>query len=558
MADASPVGAWTPPADMRLDGQPARPFGVSLSADGSVVVAAGTSHGEHGLWMLDGLGTAPRLLPGTAGAVQPVVSPDGSRVAFIAGGQLQVMALDGSWRRVLGESPDPRGAAWLPDGRLVFAAEADEALRVVHADGGPVASLTALDRARGDRAHRYPQVTADGGHLVFTQHSSSAGRAGLWLARLDGAPVSRLAPGTTAARVAGPFVLRLDGDVLLATTLDPQAGRLDGQPVVVATGVGRSPLDDMLVAAGGARLLTAPMPDTRRALAWLDANGRETTRVLAPGPYEDVRLRDDGAAIALVRPEPQLGTRDVYVLDAGATTPRRISASIDADDHPVWGPRGDRLAWVEGGLRLVTRGALAQLPDETIHRASRTVQVSDWSPDGRALLVTQSGGETQDDIWRVPVDGTTPSLLVATRDRDRDGVIAPDGRWLAYVSDATGRAQVVLDRFPLTRTSAPVTIGDGASPRWLTSGRALVVGRGDALVEVPLVVSSSGLPQPGPERTLATGMTRVHAWDVHPRTGRVLALVDVPPDLPPVYTETALRVAPRQDAASRASKSPSR
>jgi len=244
-----------------------------------------------------------------------------------------------------------------------------------------------------------------------------------------------------------------------------------------------------------------------------------------------------------VRPEPQLGTRDIYVLDADATTPRRISASIDADDHPVWGPRGDRLAWVEGGLRVVTRGALAQLPDETVHRAGRTVRVTDWSPDGRTLLVTRSGGETRDDIWRVPVDGATPTALVTTPDDDRDGALSPDGRWLAYVSGDTGRAQLMLDRYPPTGTPAPNAI-HGTSPRWRADGGALVVGRDDSLVEVPLVISSTGLPQAGPERTLATGMTRVHAWDVHPRIGRVLALVDVPPDRPPVYVETSLRAVP--------------
>jgi hypothetical protein len=518
-APAAVRGTWTTPAGLAIDADPERPFGLAIAPDGRTAVAAGTWGGRWALWRLDLGGGPPQEIPGTGDAMDPAVSPDGGRVAFVARGRLRVCGLDGGDPRDLADAPAPRGLAWLSDTVLALVpAPTGGVLRVDLADGA-VRPLTHVDAAQGDIAHHYPQPAANGTALVVVVRSATPAREGIWLAAADGTLRGRLSPTTTAPRTTATHVLVWSDGALLAHRLDAERAGLESRPDVLATGVGRGPLDQLLVALGGDVLLAAPAPDERRVLRWMGA-GRPAEDALPAGRYVDLRIAPDGRRFAVTMPEPQLRTLDVYVVEpAGLAAAgfagllRRVSLSIDADDQPVWGPQSDRLAYVQSGTTLVTRLARPRQRDTVVHRARTRLRLSDWTPDGRTLVFSTTSPATGADLWTVPASGGDPAPLVATPAAETAGVVSPDGRWIAYVTDASGQPEVVIDRYGQPSRPQPVTTGGAADPRWRRDGRALFVRRGLRVHALDLTIDGDRVTASTP-RPISEVVPGLRTWDV--------------------------------------------
>jgi Tol biopolymer transport system component len=527
-------GTWLPPAGLLTDADPERPFGLAVAADGRTAIVAGAWSGRWALWRLDLGGGAPVEIPGTDDAMDPALSPDGRRVAFVARGRLRTCALDGSDARDLADAPAPRGLAWLGDDALAFVPSTSGGIQRVTLDG-TISPLTRVDAASGDTAHRFPQLAANGTALLLVVRSATPAREGVWLAALDGTLRTRLSPSTTATRATATHVLLWSDGALLAHRLDVDEGRLSARPDVLAGNVGRGPLDQLLVAVGGPVLLAAPAPDDRRSLRWL-ADGRPAEDALPPGRYVDVRLAPDGRRYAVTMPEPQLRTLDVYVVEPPGVAsrgfedrPRRVSLAIDADDQPVWAPGSDRLAYVQGGTALVTRPAQQGNRDTTIHRARTRLRLSDWTPDGRALVFSTVSPGTGDDLWTIPVAGGDPVSLVATPASETQGVVSPDGRWLAYVTDVSGQPQVVVDRMAAPGRPQPVTVDGGVDPRWRRDGRALFVRGGARIYRIDLALDGDRLTPAAPQ-PVGDRVPGLRGWDVSPDGSRLLVTVPAATD----------------------------
>jgi Tol biopolymer transport system component len=198
-----------------------------------------------------------------------------------------------------------------------------------------------------------------------------------------------------------------------------------------------------------------------------------------------------------------------------------VSLAIDADDQPVWGPTSDRIAYVQGGTALITRPARQGQRDTTVYRARTRLRLSDWTPDGRTLVFSTLSPGTGEDVWSIPVTGGEPVALVATPAAETQAVVSPDGRWLAYVTDASGQPQVVVDRLAAPGRPQPVTVDGGVEPRWRRDGRALFVRGGARIYRIDLAIDGDRLtpssPQPTGERVLG-----LRSWDVAPDGRRLL------------------------------------
>jgi len=223
--------------------------------------------------------------------------------------------------------------------------------------------------------------------------------------------------------------------------------------------------------------------------------------------------------------DPLLRTLDVVVFDGLSLMPSRVSLSIDVDDTPVWSPDGLRVSWVSAGHTVMVRGAGAMLPAETVHRFDEPVQVTDWTPDGRSLVIARRMRDTREDLWLVPTGGGEPRSLVATPFADVQGVLSPDGRWVAYASDESGRFDVyvdrALDRSPGRGTRERVTSGGGSDPRWSRDGRSLFFRRGSE-IHVATPALGSG-PNGAPTTSMITKtLADVRSFDVTPAGDRFL------------------------------------
>lgn len=537
-AAPTPVrGTWTVPAELALGAGPDFPFGLALAPEGRRVVFPASRDGRVALWMQDLATGEVAMLPGTEAAALPFWSPDGARIGFFAGASLRAFELDTARVTEIMAVEAPRGGTWNARGDLVVSTSATGGLTLRSADGS-MRSLTEVNTRAGERAHSFPMFLPDGERLVYYVHAESASRGGIWIASMDaGTGPARLAGSAAHGIPAGDrLLLSVDG-ALVAQAVDLEERRLSGRAVVLSPNVGHGPLGQITATASPDVLIFGPPASSLRELVWMTPNGERIGTVGAPADIWRVRIAPDGRRVLATLLDPLLRTLDVVQFDGGGLTPSRVSLSIDADDTPVWSPDGLRVAWVSAGRIVTVRGAGAVLPAEPIRRFDEPVQVTDWTPDGRSLVVSRRMETTREDLWLVPLrGGREPEPLVATPFADVQGVISPDGRWVAYVSDESGRFDVyverALDRAPGPGTRERVTSGGGSDPRWSRDGRTLFFRRGS---EIHAATPALGR---GSNDAAATSMlleteADIRSFDVAPRGDRFLLNLPVATDPEP-------------------------
>ena len=272
----------------------------------------------------------------------------------------------------------------------------------------------------------------------------------------------------------------LQDRALVAQPIDVEAQALGGQSILLGTPVGYGPVHQLFATATDDLLIYGAPVSTLRELRWVDRGGSPAGLVGEPMDAWDVRISPGETTVAVTRVEPQLGTLDIWGYDGGRLHPRRISSSIDIDQTPVWSRDGHRVAWITGRRAVTVRGALATLPEQTLGKFDHPVRVTDWSPDQRWIVLTGSRPTTHDDVLLLPAGGEGEVVPYAQSTfNEVQGVVSPDGRWLAYASDESGRYEIYVDSFPTPGTRARVTAAGGFDPRWRADGSELFFRRGN-------------------------------------------------------------------------------
>lgn len=496
-----------PPAPV-LHAQLAVPTGVALGAgadaldaaiapDGGRSVFVATRDGRTDLWLVTFADGTTRRLEGTTGAAFPAWKRDGSAIAFFAGNKLQTLTLSSGQIIDIADAAAPGGVTWLDSGGLVFVSEASSGLRKV--DGGATSQLTML--APGDTSHAFPFADA-AGHVFYVAMRDDGRRV---VRRLDsadtGAATREITDTSSHVEVHGDVLVHMRDNVLLAQRLDDAGTRPIGRSTALATDVGRSERGRGFFATSPRLALWAPTLPRATALAWFDAAGMRLATATEPGDYWQVRLSPDERNAAVTLLDPLLRTLDVHVVPLGAPgTARRISLAIGPDTDPVWSPDGRTLLYrsVQAGPgSLVTRPATPSASQEVaVLTRDADLTPSDWR--GGLILFHATGA------------GGTRTVRVLDRTRDtEEAVTAPgfsswnarwsaNGRWVAYVSDEGGQADVYVQTWPGSDARVRVSFGGGQRPQWGDNG-ALYFLRADSVM-TSIVTESAGLvastPQP--------------------------------------------------------------
>ena len=536
---------WAAPPALTVGAGAEYPFGLALSLDGRRLAFPAARDGRVQIWLQDlGSGTlAP--LPGTDRAALPFWSPDGTHVGFFADGSLKLLELDESRVTVLQAVARPRGASWNTAGDVVFTDD-EGGLSLVsvggrsqpappHGDSPVRRAVTRVDKAAGELGHLFPVFLNDGAHLVTFVRAESAARQGLYLVTLaDGTRTRLTGAASSGVPARGELIFANDG-ALISQTLDLENRRLSGSATVLGVRVGQSPSGQLLAAAAGDTLVFSEPVSTQQELAWMSRAGERLGVLGSPADVWSVRIAPDGQRVLATILEPLLRTLDIVQFDGRSLMPARVSLSIDADEWPAWSPDGLRIAWVQAGHAVMVRGAGAVLPAETIARFDESVRVTDWAPDGSAVLVSRAMPDTREDLWLVPVrDGGAPRPAVSTPFADMQGDLSPDGRWIAYASDESGQfevyVQAVQDRSPEPATRERVSSGGGSDPRWSRDGQELFFRRGS---EVHVATPASGRGQNAVAATSMLFKTElpVRSFDVAPDGRRFL--LSLPAATPP-------------------------
>jgi Tol biopolymer transport system component len=499
------------------------PTSLALSPDGRQLAYVATTEGQSRVWVRSLDAIAARMLAGTEGASFPFWAPDGRAIGFFAEGKLKRVDLAGGAPQVLADAPAGRGGTWSAEGVILFtpnnSAARDSAITRVAAGGGTPMTVTQL--AAGEVGHRWPQFLPDGRRFMFFSTLGGSDTQGVYLASLDGGePIRVLATETPGVFVPPDRLLLVRGDALMAARFDAAQGAVAGELMPLAQPVGR---DERLASAfsvsPGTLAYRATAGGQRRQLIWMDRTGKIVGSIGSPDSNNPAALALDPAGQRIAVYYPVLGNLDVWLVDASRGIPARFTFDPAADGMPLWSPDGRRVMfWSNrsGPFSLYEKSA-SGAGDEQLLAADVGAPLS-WSPDGRFVLYQRADPKTGTDLWVLPLTGERkppsfgPSLtapnsgeprrslgvggpvaVVQTAMDQPGGEFSPDGRWLAYESNESGRLEVYVQPFPDAGGKWQASIAGGTQPRWRHDGKELYYVAPDArLMAVPMAVSPDG------------------------------------------------------------------
>jgi serine/threonine protein kinase/Tol biopolymer transport system component len=516
----------------------AEPSSFAISPDGRRLVFVAEDGAQPMLWVRD-LGAANgRALPGTEGARRPFWSPDSRSIGFFMNSELKRIEARGGAPQTVTYLLAGTTGTWGSDGTILFSSTASPSLRSVNASGGAVQVVTTP--AAESTGHRHPQFLPGGREFLFFAGGPDAVR-GVYLGTLGSPDVTRLvASDTQGAYVAPGWLLFIRQGTLWAQHFELKTRTTTGEPIAVADSVAFEPIDGTgAFSASEAGVLTyrAGRPTMTR-LSWFDRSGNPLGTL---GSSEQigltsVRLSPDGRRVAVERSLQR--ETDVWLLDSLRQSRFTHGPDGTLARLPLWSPDGTRIAFESVRASTVTLSAKpsgADGPEDVLFASPETKIPCDWSTDGRFVVYYVPNPKSGTDLWVLPQDTRVPFIFLRTDANELWGQFSPDGRWMAYQSNETGRYEIYVRPFPSRGGATPVSTGGGVYPRWSRDGNELYFIAPDAkMMAVPIRTTATTLDAGGPAalfqtRRLGGGSNvigRSHQYDVA-ADGRFLINVDV-------------------------------
>jgi len=436
---------------------------LTISPDGRMATfATKEADGKAVLWLQPLGEIAARKLPGTEGVSFPFWSPDSRFLAFFADKKLQKIDVSGGPPLTICEVENGRNGSWNRDGVILYSPDSTTGIFRVPAAGGKPAPATTLDTARGETTQRWVTFLPDGHHFLYMAGSHAAGAKSesnaIFVADLDSKEKTLLLQARSNVAYATGYLLYMREGILMAQRFDPASRRLSGDPVPVAEGVQYDPgyfRGSFAASANDVLLYAIGSGATKTRLRWFDLAGNPLGEPFGePSEYTNLAISPDEKRIAASIADASTGLPNVWLLDArGART--RLTAGGSATDSPGWSPDGNRIAYakLEGGraTSVCVMPTAGGKEERVFFLEGHLSTPASWSPDGRILAVqtVAPGGKTKSDIWIVPMsEGGKPYAFLAT-DADETGpAFSPDGKWLSYISDESGRPELYVVPFP--------------------------------------------------------------------------------------------------------------
>jgi Tol biopolymer transport system component len=446
--------------------------GFALSPDGRhLVFAAGDASGKRLLYLrpLDSL--EARGLPGTDGASFPFWSPDSRFVGFFAMGKLKKIDITGGPPQALCDSSSIVGGTWNQNGVILFAQDYNGPLYRVLDSGGKAAPVTTLDPSRQESGHRWPQFLPDGNHFLHLSQSASPDHTGIYVRSLDSNESRRLVDVFSSPAYFAPYLLYVRGETLLAHRLDFVRLELTGEPFPVVEGVG-STLSKAHFSVSESGVLAYHAHTTEDGLpVWFDRQGNRLGAIGPPAGYAGLTLSPDEQRVAIDRTVSPTAP-DIWLIELSQGTASRFTSNSAYDFTPVWSPDGTRIVFASnrtagGGTDLFQKESSGAGEEELLLRTGATNDPTDWSADGKFILYVARQPGTSSDLWALPLEeDRTPIVLLQTPFLEEGARLSPDGRWLAYTSNESGRQEVYVRPFLRPGGGRLISTGGGWQPRW--------------------------------------------------------------------------------------------
>jgi Tol biopolymer transport system component len=484
-----------------------------LSPDGTrMAFIARDASGKRLLWVRGLNAVTAQPLIGTDDASYPFWSHDGRFIGFFTGGKLRKIDAAGGPPQTVCDAPVGRGGTWNGEDLIVFSSSLSTPLYKVPASGGVPVAITKLDLARNEGTHRWPYFLPDGKHVLFL--AFAAGGAAFGADAGEVAVVSletgvrknltRSGVGPVYAR-PGYLLFRREG-TLVAQRFDVKKLALVGEAFPVAEGLRSTNTNNGLFAVSNQGDLAYQSGSSLglSQLKWVDRTGKLIADIGTPSDVRHPSLSPDGTRLAVHRFEPGTTAGDIWVVDLVRNTWTRLTFDPANDFTPVWSPDGTRVAF--GSNRkdagdIYVKNAAGQGNDELLIETPGFSVVTNWSPDGRYLAFQNldAASGTGWDIWVYSIAERKSIPFLQTRFGEFTPRFSPDGKWIVYFSDESGKNQVYVQPFPGGGGKWQVSSDGGTRAMWSAKGDQIYFYSANTLMTVKVKTSptfEAGLPEP--------------------------------------------------------------
>ena len=462
---------------------------LTISPDGRrITFVAKDASGKKLLWLRPLDAVAARSIPGTEGATWPFWSPDSRFIAFFAEGKLKKVDAAGGPPLTVCDAKRGRSGSWNRDGVILFSPDSTVVVHRVSAGGGAATPVTRLDESKGETTHRWATFLPDGRHFLYMAGTHAAGTGSemnvIYLASLESKDRRLLLHARSNIAFASGYLIYVLEKTLLAQPFDAKRLRLTGDPVPLGDSVLYDPSyfraafsasdNGVLVYAGGTG-------GSKARLAWYDRSGKPIGAPFGdPIDYRMFSISPDGKRLAAEVGDSTTGAGDIWLSDFARGTRTRFSFGSGESICPVWSPDGSRIAFsrMEKTLltRIVAKPSSGGGGEETLLQGSGDICPKSWSPDGRYLAyeTLAAAARTKSDIWILPLFGDRkPFPFLATQFDEQFSQFSPDGRWVLYTSDESGRPELYVAPFPGPGSKWQISAGGALRGEWLQGGKEI-------------------------------------------------------------------------------------
>jgi serine/threonine protein kinase len=476
---------------------------AALSPDGrSLAFIARTESGAQiFVRSLDSYNARP--LPGTEEATQIFWSPDSRHLGFFAQNKLKrVPAAGGPAVTVCALDTGPRGGSWNRQDVIIFGAWPGEIYRVP-ASGGTPEKATHFDPARQDSTQRWPHFLPDGNHFLYM--SSAFGSFNednvFYLGSLDGKVNRILFHGSSNIAYASGYLLYVVDKNLMARPFDPTKLDFTGDAVSVAEGVQYDTLFSeavFSVSSNGVLSYQTGNASSARTMTLFDGTGKQAGSLSDPAPYYGPQFSPDGKRLAYHLIDPRTGKADIWIQDVASGSRTRLTVDAVRSLWPVWSRNGAEVAYVStrsGKPVIYVKGANGMALEQKIWEPAIAARATDWTPDSKALILQERASTMK---WRLALfplgaKGAPEPLVEVPGANVTAARLSPDGRWIAYESDESGKDEIYVSPFPKPDGRLQISVAGGIEPRWRRDGRELFYFAPDGKLMAAALSEKNGL-----------------------------------------------------------------
>jgi Tol biopolymer transport system component len=473
----------------------------TISPDGRTLAFVATVEGKTQLWARP-LNSATATPLTEIGAIEPPFwSPDSRFICFAEGDKLKKIALAGGAPETLCDSLGTLSVgAWNREGVILLSAGPRGIMRI-SANGGAMTAVTAVDRQHGETHHTAPVFLPDGRHFIFYILTGDQATRGTYLASLDEEEKNLLLPldNPVVGVAANPgdgnkgyLVFRRQG-ALLARSFDFSQKRLEGEPLRLAPQVKIATRNSMAnyveasLSANGVLVLIegnaneqGTSDNENQQLTWFDRAGKKLGTVGRAGYYSIPRLSPDGKRLAVGRRDPPTGNADIYLFDLAGGQEQQFTFDSAPDGYPYWAPNGSRIVWTsfrDGVGNLYQKAANGAGSDAALLKSDFPKFAIDWSADGHFILYREIVTQTNADLWVLSLEDGKHWPWLKTSFNEEVGRFSPDGKWIAYQTNDSGRPEIYLQTFapgaPASGGRWRLSTNGGRNLQWRRDGREL-------------------------------------------------------------------------------------